>query len=146
MVAVAWYRQLDTLKLVGGQWKDVILVIDDVKRNAKIIGQRLAACQAAEAAQHWKRDIAVEPCQSAYLTQCRLAAIFLAIERVGITLSLDALQRQLHFVKREDVDEDAPVLETAVISTLVKERAGVAQLGEEIKIVLVRIIGLQDNV
>ena len=61
VVTVAGNRQPDTLELVGGKRENVLLVIDDVERDAEVVGQRLAARQTAETAQYGKRDMAVEP-------------------------------------------------------------------------------------
>ena len=48
VVAVARDRQLDPFKVVCRQGMDILLVIDDVERNAEVIGQSLAARQLAD--------------------------------------------------------------------------------------------------
>ena len=146
VVTVAGNRQPDTLEHVGGKRENVLLVIDDVERDAEVVGQRLAARQTAETAQYGKRDMAVEPREHSDFAQSGFTAVAVAVKRVGIALQLEPLQRQLQLVEGEDVDENAPVLEATVIGTLVEEGAGVAQLGEEVEIVLVGLVGLQDDV
>ena len=80
-----------------------------------------------------------------------LAQRFLTARRVltnqgvGITLQRQAVDARPQAVHREDVDEDAPLLERMVVQALVKKRIAVAQLSIEIVVILVGVVGLQDN-
>ena len=124
VVAVARHRQLYPLKLMGREREDVFLVIDDVERDAQVVGQRLATPQLADGTQYRERDVAVEPRKGANLAQGALAAVAVAEEGVGITLQAQALQGQMEFLKGYQVDKDASVIECPVICPLVQEGAG----------------------
>ena len=76
---------------MGRERENILLIIDDVERDAEVVSQRLATRQSTNGSQHGERDIAIKPSECPYFAQSRLTAIAVAVEGIGITLQLEPL-------------------------------------------------------
>lgn len=134
---------------MGGKGENVAFVINDMKRYAKVVGQRAPSCDVTEEAEDRESDVTVHPGDGTYLPHTSLPVLSCPEYLKGVALQGmgQLLGPQMDVLEGEDVDIDPALLEYLVVGTgFFEQGMTVAQLGKQKEVVLVGIVGLQGDV